>query len=56
MILEELWQILTHYKVSGGHSVFRYGDYGNKFYIIIHGTVSIHVPMKRDSAEDDKNN
>lgn len=26
--------------------VFRYGDYGDKFYIILEGTVSVNIPMK----------
>ena len=25
-------------------NVFRYGDYGDKFYIILKGSVSVHVP------------
>lgn len=33
---------------STGQYVFRYGDYGEKFYIILAGTVSIHVPMLKE--------
>lgn len=53
-ILEELCQVLTLFKLSAGHAVFRYGDYGTKFFIIIHGTVSVHVPMKREMTEEEK--
>ena len=35
--------------------VFRYGDYGDKFYIILEGTVSVSIPMKTqiEQQEDD---
>ena len=33
---------------KAGNIVFRYGDYGDKFYIIIRGTVSVFVPLKKE--------
>ena len=27
-----------------GSTVFKYGDYGDKFYIIIEGTVGVYIP------------
>jgi len=29
------------------------GDYGDKFYIILEGTVSIHVPKRKTKQEDE---
>lgn len=29
-----------------GREIFRYGDYGDKMYIILKGRVSIHIPNK----------
>lgn len=34
-------------------NVFRYGDYGDKFYIILKGKVSVHVPIKVQSQNRD---
>ena len=41
---------MSHSQV--GNRVFRYGDYGDKFYIICEGTVSVHIPIKIQSKED----
>lgn len=46
-VLDEICQILTLIKGKKGYSVFKYGDYGDLFYVIIDGFVSVHVPMKR---------
>ena len=40
-----------------GHDVITYGDQGDKFYLIIQGSVSIHVPKaprKSTQESDDK--
>ncbi|CAI2382562.1 unnamed protein product [Moneuplotes crassus] len=50
-MVEDLCQVLTLYKMNKGQTVFRLGDYGNIFYIIIHGTVSVHVKVDRDIIE-----
>lgn len=50
-VVEELCQVLTLYKLKAGQTVFRLGDYGNIFYIIINGTVSIHVKRKEEVKE-----
>jgi CRP-like cAMP-binding protein len=58
LIVEDLCQILTLKTHTEGQIVFRYGDYGNHFYIIIEGTVSVHVPILKeiDANEEDIDN
>jgi hypothetical protein len=51
-VLDELWQILTCIKGQEGGTVFKYGDYGDLFYVIIDGTVSVHVPMKMQVVQN----
>ena len=38
-----LWSLRNLNKDS---RVFRYGDHGDKFYIILEGSVSVSIPMK----------
>ncbi len=44
---------MTLHTLNGGQTVFKLGDYGNKFYVMINGTVSIHVKMMKESSKDD---
>lgn len=54
-ILDEFCQILTCEVKQKGQTVFKYGSYGDKFYIIIGGTVSVHVPQKVEVTETIEN-
>jgi len=44
-IVEELCQVMTCKQLKAHQVVFRYGDYGNNFYVIVDGTTSVHIPM-----------
>ena len=47
-ILEKLIQNLIYEKVEADHVIFRFGDHGNKFYIVIEGEVAIMVPRSKE--------
>ena len=51
-LIDEILGIITFETISEGKRVFRFGDYGDKFYIILKGTVSVHVPTKVQIKED----
>ena len=44
--IDEIWSIIKFERLKKDNRVFRYGDYGDKFYIILEGTVSVSIPMK----------
>lgn len=43
-ILERICHHLTLESFAANESVFQYGESGNKFYIILEGSVGVHVP------------
>lgn len=43
----DIAQSLTYLKLPKGAIVFEYGTLGDLFYIILNGTVSVHVPNKK---------
>lgn len=45
-LIDEICGIIKFEEFTQGKRVFRFGDYGDKFYIICRGTVSVHVPIK----------
>ena len=47
-ILEKLVQSLTYEQVEADEVIFRFGDHGNKFYIVIEGEVAIMVPRSKE--------
>lgn len=51
-VMCEQMEVLIH---KAGETVFHYGEPGNKFYIILDGTVSVLVPitLKQGKNPDD---
>jgi len=49
--LAEICKRLKHQHFSTNDEVFHYGDYGDKFYIVLVGEVSVLVPPKRKKKE-----
>ncbi|CAI2377406.1 unnamed protein product [Moneuplotes crassus] len=45
-LIDEICGIIKFEEFTQGKRVFRFGDYGDKFYIICKGTVSVHIPIK----------
>ena len=35
-----------------GKCVFKYGEFGDKFYIVLEGSVSVHIPVIKDILEE----
>lgn len=54
-LINEIWGIIQFESMSKGKRVFRYGDYGDKFYIILKGEVSVHAPVKVFSKDHNEN-
>ena len=39
---------MKHQKMKKGQTVFNFGDFGSLFYMIIKGSVSVHVALERE--------
>lgn len=51
-ILNELCRILKYEHMQANQLVFRYGDYGDTFYILVDGVVGVNVPIKQKVIEN----
>jgi CRP-like cAMP-binding protein len=49
----DIVQCLKYQKINAGDNVFDYGTYGDKFYIIIHGSVQVLVLNPRRKTKKD---
>jgi len=38
--------MISHLKTENEHCLMRYGDYGDKYYIILKGSVGVYIPIK----------
>ena len=54
--LLEVWQQLEIEEIKAGKDVFKYGYYGDSFYIILKGSVSVLIPKKKPKVVKESNN
>jgi len=50
-LINELWGIVTFEDMPVNKRVFKYGDFGDKFYIILSGEVSVWAPIRVDNSD-----
>lgn len=52
---QDIYPKIKYEHFAEGDAVFKHGDFGNKFYIIIKGSVSVLIPKKKQNAGDNTN-
>ena len=50
--LHEVCHLVKHEYMRAGDHVFKYGDFGDKFYVILKGQVSIRIPDPKNKNKD----